>query len=516
MVQPVPRRPTGGADRAQRGDQHAGAHRGQGVAHHGQQRVGVLGPTGHRHQPPGQLSGPLRQQPQRVGVHTGAQRLLQPARPPRHPQLVAHQPHQLALLGRGRQQQPPELGVGVHCGPAQHGERERGPGVPVGLVERVQVLGYAQPGPPVPEQVVDQPGERQLVQPQQDGPAQPPRQRQPHRRRGDQSGVAAEHHVQQPQQIGRRVHVPPEQFGPAVDQFRVREQPAKHQCPGLPHRDRPGQPAEVPVPDPVQQHGEVVAVLRRQRGGAGQQRGHRPVHGGVDVVGQFQHDRAPGQRRDARAARGRRGPQERVVLADPAVADRARRVVRAVPTPVAHQVRARRHRLHGVHRAAQHTRLPRFLQQEGEHPPHVQLGGVLGHAARKPPEQGHVRHVRPDQPVQCREQPGADTDQALDRQPGQVAAQPRPHQESPGEHVGLQRHHPAGDAGRAAPGHLDLALPTEQPRGHQPRPAQQHQRDRIGRRDLPSDHRTAERHATPLVSGRKKGRRAGALGFIPR
>ncbi|GAA3069640.1 hypothetical protein GCM10020000_62600 [Streptomyces olivoverticillatus] len=90
-------------------------------------------------------------------------------------------------------------------------------------------------------------------------------------------------------------------------------------------------------------------------------------------------------------------------------------------------MRARGDRPHAAHLGAEHARLLRLLQQQGEDAVHIEREGVVRHRVREPLEERHVRAVRaelgvdgPQQaPAAVRERPGARRTQRRPQRTGQ-------------------------------------------------------------------------------------------------
>ncbi|CAM5355995.1 hypothetical protein SGRIM128S_03013 [Streptomyces griseomycini] len=330
-----------------------------------------------------------------AGVALG-HRLLQPAGPGGRTDPGAVHPDGVRVDGGRLQQGGAERGAGIHRGAAQHREGEGGARVPGVMLEGVQDLRGPLPRRGVPQYVLHQVRRRQAVEDREQFAAQRARRAREARRR-HQSGVTAGEHGEQPQYVGGGGEPLGQQLPHRQAVRRLAHQRAQHRRLGLPDRDVLRQQAPADRSE-GQQRQQVVAVLRGQRGATGQQGVHHGGGVGGPVGAQAQQAQRAGHRRLG-GADGTDRPQEGVVRVDPAVTDRAARVVGSVPAQSAHQVRAGRYGEHRARLAAQHARLLRLLQQEGEDPVHVQRLGVPRHGAREAAEERDVAAVGAEQAV---------------------------------------------------------------------------------------------------------------------
>ncbi len=416
-------------------------------------------------QAPDELTGPFGQYGQGPVRIPAAQGLLGAAQPGGRPDARAVDPYRVRVRGRGGEQRGAEGGAGG-VGAAQHGEGERGARVAGVLLEGVQDLGGPLPQVLVAQHVLD---EQRRIEPVQDGQqVAPQRARQGAQARGFQEvGLSAGPHGEQPQHVGGGGE-PLGQQGPyGLPRAALAQQGSQYQGLGLAHRDG--------VREPVQagrhvgeEHPGLLGVLRRERGAAGQQlaEGGDGVGRAVGAEGQQPQRTAPGG--NLPRVRGR--PDERVVGVDAAVADRAAGVVDAVPAGPADQVGARGDGVDAADGRAQHARLVRPLQEQGQDAVDPQRVGVVGHRGRERAEQRHVGAVRAQQDVDVPDQLRAGGGESGGSQPGECRTQRARQGVAPVEQFGFQGRQALGRrrVARARPGLVDVdGVQTAQQDGRQ-------------------------------------------------
>ncbi len=367
--------------------------------------------------------------------------------------------------------------VGPQVCPPQHDERRRDVGEAPPVLVRVQQFARPQPRRAVAAQILDQGGRVQRLQDVEQSPPDwsgQTLQPQPPGGGRQQVGLGAGPRPEQAQHVGRGV----DPFGEHRQRVRstAAQQGGEHGGLGLPDRDLRGQPLRQVRRRVGEQRGQVIAVLRGERGAAGEQ----PVqlaHRGGDLVG---GDQSQWTHRLLAAELLGSLPTDPVVLGQVGAGVQGRPAGRTafapalgrqpVETAGAEQVRAGRERADpglGAATSAVGARLPGLVEQERPDLPGEEQLRVVGHGVGEAAEQRHVFPVRAEQVVDPGEQPVPGLSQPRRRQPGQCRAQFTGEQVSAPRQIGVQRHQAAGAprvgvGEEAAGGHTDGAAPAEE------------------------------------------------------